>query len=362
LIARLVKISALGAALASTLIAGSAQACTNPAGQRGQIVYNADYRTMQYCTTSGWIAMGEPGSAATGCTDPVAPPGTILYNQDDHVAQFCAGSQWSAMGPVPGAGGAGCTNPAASEGQMLFNDDYDVLQYCDGSHWVGIGKAQVVPADVTGGLLAWYPLDDGAGSTAADSAPTPHNGTLVNGPTWTSGMVGGALSFNGTNSYVDIAFVPAFDLTGDLTLSAWIDAAATDGIRRIIALPRGATGGLEQYAVMLNSGALQFWLGGSSGNDTFISTPYSTTGAWHFVAATVSGSFMSLYVDGVPAVTGSFSGSASRVGHVDGNLAIGRFSDTYPQVFSGAIDDVRLYGRALSDAEIHQLYLATGGQ
>jgi len=76
-------------------------------------------------------------------------------------------------------------------------------------------------ADFTDGLVAYWRLDEGSGDTAYDSAGS-NNGTLMNGPVWTTGKINGALEFDGEDDYVDIADSDVFTLNEAYTLSAWI--------------------------------------------------------------------------------------------------------------------------------------------
>ncbi|MHC4623252.1 MAG: hypothetical protein ACYS4W_05050 [Planctomycetota bacterium] len=80
------------------------------------------------------------------------------------------------------------------------------------------GSEQAVGSD---GFVAHWKFDEGTGPTAYDSAGT-NDGTLVNGPVWTSGVLDGALEFDGTNDYVTIPDDPGLDVTGDITISAWM--------------------------------------------------------------------------------------------------------------------------------------------
>ena len=69
----------------------------------------------------------------------------------------------------------------------------------------------------------------GTGTAAADSSVSGNVGTLTNGPTWTtSGRVGGALSFDGTDDYVSVANEATYDITGSITVAAWIKVNAFD--------------------------------------------------------------------------------------------------------------------------------------
>src|SRR5262249_55551223 len=80
-------------------------------------------------------------------------------------------------------------------------------------------NAQAV--DITNGLVGHWKFDEGSGTTAADSSGNNNTGTLVNGPTWTEGKVGQALSFDGVNNHVHIAS----DMIGinTVTACAWIN-------------------------------------------------------------------------------------------------------------------------------------------
>ena len=72
-------------------------------------------------------------------------------------------------------------------------------------------------------MALWRPLDETSGTTAADIAGLPTNGTHVNGPVPTPAVVAGGLSFDGVDDYVEVTHDPSLDFgTGDLTLDAWI--------------------------------------------------------------------------------------------------------------------------------------------
>src|SRR5207344_3105482 len=81
------------------------------------------------------------------------------------------------------------------------------------------------PAGQSTGLVAAYGFNEGTGTTVADLSGNNLAGTSV-GATWTTGRFGNALSFNGTSSYVDLGNPAALQLTGSMTIEAWIRAAA----------------------------------------------------------------------------------------------------------------------------------------
>ena len=87
----------------------------------------------------------------------------------------------------------------------------------------------VANADIADGLVAYWPLDEGGGTTTADASGNGNDGTL-NLPGWDSGKFGGALNFDGVDDYVDCGNPSILDFgTGDFTISAWIKTTAPAG-------------------------------------------------------------------------------------------------------------------------------------
>lgn len=79
---------------------------------------------------------------------------------------------------------ASCTNPVGSDGNLIYNGDYHVPQYCNGVSWVAMATTTTVPT--TNGLVGYWKLNDGSGTSAVDSSGGGNTGTLTNGPTWTT--------------------------------------------------------------------------------------------------------------------------------------------------------------------------------
>jgi hypothetical protein len=209
-------------------------------------------------------------------------------------------------------------------------------------------------ADTTSSLVAYWALDEGTGTTAADSAGS-HPGTLTNGPAWTTGRLGPALAFDGVDDAVTIGGV---DVSGSaLTIAAWIKADDfTVADARIVSK---AAGSAEQdHYFMLSttdSGGMKFRfrLKTSTSTSTLIASAGTlTAGQWIHVAAVYDGSAMILYQDGVEvgrlAKTGGLATDASIP------VAIGRNPQPY-EPFDGIIDDVRIYQRALTATDIRAL-------
>lgn len=90
-------------------------------------------------------------------------------------------------------------------------------------------------AQLQNGLVGFWSFDEGSGTIASDSSGNDNTATLTNGPIWTSGEIGGALSFDGIDDYVSFAS----QAQSTMSISAWVYAQATPGnvFPRIIDMP-----------------------------------------------------------------------------------------------------------------------------
>src|SRR5712671_6938154 len=217
-------------------------------------------------------------------------------------------------------------------------------------------SAANVPVTVsnTSGLVAAYSFSEGSGTSVTDSSSNNLTGIIV-GATWTTGgRYGNALSFNGTSSYVDLGNPTALQLTGSMTLEAWVNAAANpadDG--QIVAKSNGSAG--WQFKTSPDTGPHTFGLA-VSGNSSSVTQRYSTTvrslNTWYHVAGVYNATTgtMDIYVNGT-LNDGILSGAIPNVQfNQNVNVNIGRRTGGY--YFNGIIDELRIYNRALSQAEI----------
>src|SRR3989338_2173060 len=76
--------------------------------------------------------------------------------------------------------------------------------------------------DITSGLIGHWKFDETSGTSASDSSGNNNTGTLTNSPTWTTGKINSALSFDGTDDYVNIGNM---NVSGSgITIAAWVKA------------------------------------------------------------------------------------------------------------------------------------------
>jgi hypothetical protein len=202
-------------------------------------------------------------------------------------------------------------------------------------------------------LIAYWKLDEAEGDTAYDSAGGNY-GTLRGNPIWQpdSGQVTGALELDGIDDYVETDFVldPA---DGAFSVFAWIQGGASGQV--IISQKEGTNWlGVDPFDGKLTG------LGFSndqSSLEPLVSEFMITDGNWHNIGIVVSANqsirFRSLYVDGTRA---AFDIQPVTLLPSDGGMYIGTGKNLEAgSFFSGLIDDVRIYDRALRSEEIAAL-------
>jgi hypothetical protein len=212
---------------------------------------------------------------------------------------------------------------------------------------------------MTSAFAGLWRFEETQGNTAYDSVGG-NNGTLMNGPAWTAGRIGGAITFDGVDDYVEIPG-DNLNLNSQVTISAWINTksrnarqviigqwnyAGTSGKRSILLESRGDIEQRFAFSVSLD------------GTEATATTLYSVerfqTNTWYHIAATYDGAVMKLYINGLPDNSDSKSGNIFTN---DSELDIGSFDYGGDGYFYGVIDDVRIYGRVLSANEVKNLYL-----
>lgn len=209
----------------------------------------------------------------------------------------------------------------------------------------------LLPLPVAADPVGHWLLDEGSGSVAADASPSSLDGTVQGSAAWTAGQFGSALSLDGTDDLVVVADDNLLDLATSLTISVWLNPSDLLGNRSLVSkdgafeldLSHAGTGSYSLRLANQRQGA------GSTA---------LTTSSWQHVAVTWDGSTVRYYFQGQP------DGSATYIGALPVNgkdLGLGGRPSSFPGglpqfLYSGLIDDVRVYARALSDADIAAVY------
>jgi len=219
----------------------------------------------------------------------------------------------------------------------------------------GVSSNSIEASATPGEIFGWWKFDATSGTTAADSGYGGNPGTLQSGATWGVGVISNAVHLDGTaNGYASLpsGLISALN---DFTISTWVkvDANATwarvfdfgSGTGTYMFLSPASGGASVRYAITTSSGGGEQQLN-RAGN--------LSTGVWHHLAVTLSGSTGVLYVDGVPANTNlSMTLKPSSLGSTAQNY-IGKSQWADPNL-TGSVDDFRIYSRALNATEVAAL-------
>ena len=231
---------------------------------------------------------------------------------------------------------------------------------------LGLIRSEGSEAPQVDEVLAWWRFDEGSGVTALDSSTNNHAGTIV-GATYASGRFNGALSFSGAG-YVFLSDAQAGGSTGtgldmgtrDWTVSAWVKGTASGMVVTKMGFVGGSNPDGWGMSVSANGtlGAVLHKSGVGTVNIFAGDGTTVTNGQWHHVAVVFNRTgAMIRYVDG--ASSGTQDSLASLNGQSIDNprqLRIGARDQSGDEIyFNGLIDDVRVYGRALSPQEIAAL-------
>lgn len=197
-------------------------------------------------------------------------------------------------------------------------------------------------------LAAAYAFSEGAGTTTADVSGNGNTATLI-GPAWAAqGKFGSALSFDGVNDYVQVADAGSLDMTTGFTLSAWVLADTLSGFRTVLIkeAPNNFTG---SYLLQTNGRELVCGFNDGSFHVHQTTTAALQTNTWHHLACTFddASNRVKLYLDGNLVVD-----EAEPAAPIAGTAPLWLGQTTSGERWDGLIDEVRIYNRALSTAEV----------
>ncbi|WP_127129607.1 LamG domain-containing protein [Georgenia sp. SYP-B2076] len=213
--------------------------------------------------------------------------------------------------------------------------------------------AQAAPAD---GLRGAWLMDEGSGSVVGDSSGAGHNGATRGAVSWVSGVEKTALSLGAGGSAL-IPDAPTLDLSGPMTVAAWVRPAEA---RTQYVVKKAAQNATDGFELGLASGGQAFFrVNQTTSGDTYRATATSplANGNWAHLVGTFDGTTMRIYVDG--AERAAVAGPAA-IGVNDLGLAIGG-EPGGSRTLNGTVDSVYLYDRALTAAEVADLGSADPG-
>ncbi len=194
-----------------------------------------------------------------------------------------------------------------------------------------------------------WSFEEGNGTTAYDSSGNNNHGTLSGGPTWTTGKVNGSLSFDGVDDYVGISDSPDFIINQQgFTYEAWIKPTSFSQTYNMF------IGHYLPYFDVNSNRNLHMSMSAAGAQRSVWGATSLNANVWYHVAATYDNQgYMKVYLNGVkdgqagPYLTPSNSSSL---------LYIGKWYSGSSYLFTGLIDEVRVYNRSLSPEEIKRHY------
>jgi prepilin-type N-terminal cleavage/methylation domain-containing protein len=264
-----------------------------------------------------------------------------------------------------------------SNGQYVFSAFMESQKYAKIMETTGgvdsalyeMGTGITTFPDLGRGLVGYWPMEEGGGGVAMDWSGNQNNGTWggTSGGTngyYSPGKVGNWAGAFNTSSYANTGNGSSTNVIGgDFTMSLWVMASSTAATKIIAERGSGALSASDKgYLFYLSSGGgglwvFALWPGGGTGSIS-INAP-ATAGSWHLLTGVFKASTKTayLYVDGV--YTSQGTNAVYSTPDLSANpFVIGAAGSALSTQWSGLIDDVRIYNRALSAVEIQELYNA----
>lgn len=209
---------------------------------------------------------------------------------------------------------------------------------------------------VEDGLVSYWPLDESSidGDTVKD-LQNDNDGTINGAPKTVAGKLGEALEFNGADTWIEVPNADNLNFgDGDFTLCAWAKTTATTGggSQRDDIVAKGDPS-ISGYGLSSRNNSALFFIGDTS---EFQGTSAINDDEWHYLVGVRKSSDAVLYVDATVEATGSNAESTDTTL----SLIFAKHPLKAESYFDGVIDEVCVYNRALSEAEVTQNYESKG--
>ncbi|MCU1677573.1 MAG: hypothetical protein JWM93_2331 [Frankiales bacterium] len=224
----------------------------------------------------------------------------------------------------------------------------------------------------TNGPSQWWRFDQASGTTVVDRSGGGFKGTLSSGVSWAPGKYGSGVNFPSANLATNVVTSTQLPIrtSQSFSVAAWVNIADTAGVRT--AVSAGTTGAFSGFILKYDTGwrfSMPYTSNTANGSmDQIVASAGSPVGQWvHLVGVYNAATYqMTLYVNGASAATGTrTTGSGATNWDATGGLTLGQSRYSYNNAgiaadpWTGTIDDVRLYNRALSASDVSTVYAGT---
>jgi hypothetical protein len=241
----------------------------------------------------------------------------------------------------------GVGDGAAGGTGTLFIDD--ILLYA-------AAPQVVAPVDPgTNGLVLLYAME----GNVQDTSGKGNNGTVSGEPAYGTGPndYGKALKFDGLNDYVTLPIGTLLSSLSNITVATWVNYSGTGGgWQRVWDFGTGTTNYMFVTPAQGTTGPMTFAIRTATVAERRVVASGPLPTGWHHVAVVIDGGAMTaqVYLDGAVVAGNSVAVLPKNLGVTNQNW-IGRSQFTADAFFNGAVDDFRIYNRAMSAAEIRYL-------
>jgi len=224
---------------------------------------------------------------------------------------------------------------------------------------VSVGGSNELVGGISNGMVGYWKMSEGAGNSIMDFSGNSNTGVLSGAtlPAWQSASAPSrpsSLNFSNDLSYVLVNDSNSLDITGDISISAWIRMSDIAGYKVIMSKDY-----IKPYEMNIPNGAIKMELTiGASTNFRAATSNYliAANGPWYHVVSVRKGDAITLYLNGVSQASSYVDPQTSAAMQATtNNVYIGaRTSGNLP--FKGQMNELRLYNRALGDNEIKSIY------
>ena len=207
-------------------------------------------------------------------------------------------------------------------------------------------------------LIGWYRMEEGTGTTVADSSTNSNTGTLTNGPTFSTDVPfinKYSLLFDGTNSYLDIGSLSALSSASSFSVSFWFK---NNGNSSGNIFGGWGSSAHNNIGCNPNYSANTFYFvvrSGSAAGALAVSSlsTYALSNTWNHFVCTFDGGDRVIYINGTQRASDTGVAPSTTSSSAGDNVAIGLRETYYAK---GRIDEVALYSSALSQSEVTAIY------
>lgn len=228
--------------------------------------------------------------------------------------------------------------------------DYNALSNPEGVAQQQGNNNQNMPSTLSNGLIGYWNMDS---TSWLDSSGNSVTGTGQGDVTTASGKFNNAGTFDGTGDCVNLGTTVLTNTGSAMTVSAWVNPSSLSSDPAIIRKQSN----IWNLHYISGSSAFRFELATSGGSAQVFSGTFSTTGTWYLITGVYDGSYIYIYVNGVyqnrTALTGTINTGSGQQTAIGANISGGTCNQYY---WNGKIDEVRVYTRALSAADVSRLY------